>query len=149
MAGFIGIKNDGQKIVETNFWETDYAHNGICYLSINAGCYRLLIPENRRDWLREINTAKEIIISRGPAPQASPPKSDALEILFEDGTDSPFMILIGPEQVERMPADADHGWKGVMHIYDRLAEKPLIEFTRVYYRRVKKLPYMKRVEENG
>jgi hypothetical protein len=145
MLGFIKIESDGPKIVSTNYWETDYARNGVCYLSINAGCYRLLLPESLRKWISEMKTGQEVVISRGPTPRSNPPKSDALEILFEDKTNSPFVVLIGPEQVERMPSDEDRGWKGIMDVYCGNHAEPVLVFTRVYYRKVKELPCHKPV----
>jgi len=140
---FIIVKNDGQKIIETNYWESEYAKNGYCYMSVNAGCYRLLIPKNRKDWLKDMEAAKEVVISRGPNETVRPPKSDAFEIMFEDNTESPFVIQTGPEQWERAPSDDDQGWKGCMRVYYGSTEKPVLEFLRVFYRRVEKLPCMK------
>jgi len=143
---YVKIDNDGQKIVSTNFWETEYALNGYCYLSINAGCYRLLVPKFHKDWLDEIKKAKEVVLSRGPARNLKPPKSDALEIMFEDHTEEPFVITISPEQMDRMPTDADGGWKGFFDIYYLDAAEPVQHFDRVYYRKVKELPCMKAVK---
>jgi hypothetical protein len=115
-------------------------------LSLNAGAYRLLVPKYRNDWLNNFLTARAVIISRGAAFTYKPPKSDALEILFEDETNSPFMILISPEQIDRMPTDADQGWKGVFYIYYDGSKEPVLKFDKVYYRKVKDLPCLKRVE---
>ena len=144
---FIKIENDGQKILETNYWQTEYAQNGYFYLSINAGCYRLLIPKNNNSCLAEIETAKEVVISRGPGMGFMPPKADMLEILFEDHTESPYVINIGPEQVERFPSDADRGWKRIFHVYCGNHDKPALEFEKVYYRKVNKIPFLKPVQE--
>jgi hypothetical protein len=141
----IGIKNDGRKIIDTNFWTSEYAENGICYMSINAGCYRLLVPHYRQDWIKEMQAAQSVVISRGPHLSAMPPKSDAFEIMFADNTQSPFIIYTGTEQWDRTPTDADQGWKGVCHVYFDGSQKPVIEFQNVYYRRVKKIPWMKKV----
>jgi hypothetical protein len=142
----ISIKNDGRKIIDTNYWTSEYAKNGICFMSINAGCYRLLVPHFRKDWIKEMQAAQSVIISRGPFPDAMPPKADAFEIMFEDNTQSPFIINTGTEQWDRAPADADQGWKGVCHVYFDGIQKPIIEFQNVYYRRVKKIPWMKKVQ---
>ena len=139
----VGVVNDGQKIIETNYWESEHAKYGFCYISINAGCYRLLVPKFREDWLKEIETAKEVVISRGPSPNSSPPKADAFEIMFEDHTDSPFSVIMSPEQWDRMPSDGDFGWKGKMHIYFDGSKEPVMEFYDLYYRRVKNLPWLK------
>jgi hypothetical protein len=100
---FISIENEEQKLVKTNYWESEYAKNGYCFITINAGWYRLLVPRYREDWLGDIKSANSVIISRGPAPRFQPPKSDAFEILFEDNTQSPFSITTSPEQWDRVP----------------------------------------------
>jgi len=143
------IVNDGPKITETNYWESEYAKYGFLYMSINAGCYRLLIPKFREDFLKEMATAKDVVISRGPSPNTNPPKADAFEILFDDHTDSPFSIVMGPEQWDRIPSDSDHGWKGKVHIYFDKSKGPVMEFYDLYYRRVKKLPWLKPAPPRG
>ena len=41
----IHSENDGPEIVLTNYWEHEQAKAGFCFLSINAGCFRLLVPK--------------------------------------------------------------------------------------------------------
>ena len=139
----VSITNDGPKIIETNYWESEHAKYGFLYMSINAGCYRLLIPKFREDYLKEIATAKDVVISRGPAPNLQPPRSDYFEIMFDDHTDTPFIINVGVEQWDRVPTDADQGWKGKMHIYFDRSKEPVMEFYNLFFRRVKKIPCMK------
>ena len=142
MENFIEITNDGQNIIETNFWASEYARNGYIYVSINDGCYRLLIPKGRKDYIEGMKGANAVLISRGPAMELMPPKSDALEILFEDGTTKPWVITIGSEQIDRLPSDVDRGWKGIMRVFYNTHIESIFEFP-VYYRRVKELPYLK------
>jgi hypothetical protein len=144
--GWIFIENNGQGGMTTNFWQTDFAKNGYCFVTLDAGYYRLLVPYYRKDWLAEMKTAREVIISRGPWPSGRPPKKDAFEIMFEDGTSSPFIINVGPEQWDRAPGEADQGWKGVFSVYFDGATKPTLEFKKVFYRRVPKIPWLKKVE---
>src|SRR6516225_9381179 len=40
------ISNSGWQIVACNFWEMELARAGKVFLSINAGCFRLLLPES-------------------------------------------------------------------------------------------------------
>lgn len=44
----ITISNDGQKIVSTNYWDTEHAKRGFLYLSWNAGAGRLLLPDTNQ-----------------------------------------------------------------------------------------------------
>jgi hypothetical protein len=101
------ITNNGPEIASTNFWETPHAHAGKVFLSLNAGCFRLLLPEDLEDQLAEMRTARNVVISRGPWPGGG--KADAIEVLFDDGTDSPLAIHIGTEQVDQLPLDSDAG----------------------------------------
>ena len=39
------IGNAGKEITQSNYWETEMAQAGFAYLSFNAGCARLLIPD--------------------------------------------------------------------------------------------------------
>ena len=101
----IRIDNDGPDIVATDYWATPNAQQGYFYLSINAGAFRLLIPDVRAAEIADWASAREVIVSRGPWPQAV--RTDALELLFEDGTDSPYAIHMGLEQIDRLPLPRD------------------------------------------
>ena len=101
----ISVHNDGPDIVETDYWATPNAAQGYFYLSINAGAFRLLVPEAHTAALRDWASAREVIISRGPWREGG--KGDAIEILIEDGSDSPYVIHMGTDQTDRLPLDAD------------------------------------------
>lgn len=136
------IANNGAEIAKTDFFDSDLAAQGLLYLSWSAGAARLLVPDNRHGWLNEMATAREVIISRGPWPAKR--ASDALELLFEDGSDSPFAVRIGVEQTDRLIPD------------QRIAtDLNVLVITRAgvalrlpgRYRRVAQVPCMKRWEE--
>lgn len=84
----IEISNDGKLIKETNYFESEYYKSGYFILSINAGAFRLLTPDQHVRQIAELKTCKEVIISRGPWPETG--KHDAFEILFEDNSSNPF-----------------------------------------------------------
>lgn len=91
------IKNDGQTIIDTNFWDSDHAQRGMLYLSENAGTLRLLVPEAMEIHLSEMRTGRsaEIVDSlRFPG--------RCYDIVFDDGTSSPFFLAI-----DRRSVDAD------------------------------------------
>ena len=73
------IRNDGPEIAETNYWTSEQAKAGYLYLSTNAGTFRLLVPEKRIEFVTEMLTASEAILSRGPWPEQG--GRDAVEIL--------------------------------------------------------------------
>lgn len=139
---FIIVNNDGVDIKSTNYWDSDLCKSGIYYLSINAGAYRLPLPPKMNAALKEIESANSVIISRGPLRG----KTDGLELLFEDDSSNPYCLHMDTQAMDRLPSDADLGWKGVLFIYANGSNKPVIEFSRVYYRKVDQLPYLKPVK---
>jgi hypothetical protein len=98
------ISNDGPRIVETNFWETRFDRDGLMYLSINARALRLLLPRNLEEYLADMASAKLVILSR-----PRNPGKYAMEILFDDGTDSPFALHLDTPQIDRLPPPEDDG----------------------------------------
>ena len=104
---FIEVYSEGAEITYTNYWETEMAEKGFLYLSANAGTIRLLVPPSQLAALAEMKTAKEVIIYRGPWRDHG--NRDALEIVFEDYSETPYLAYLVAEQVERMPADSDQG----------------------------------------
>lgn len=102
------ISNRGQAIVDTNYWDSEHARAGLFYLSWNAGAGRLLVPDSQKAVLRELVGAREVIVSRGP--WADQGGREALELLWEDGSDAPFAIHLVTEQTDRLvPAEQQGG----------------------------------------
>jgi len=99
--------NDGKKLISTNYWESDYARNGLAYLSWNAGAARLLLPFNLINALKEISDSKYVIVSRGA--WAAQGGRDAIELLFEDNSDSPYCLHLSAQQTDRLLPEEDQG----------------------------------------
>jgi hypothetical protein len=130
------IENKGPEIVSTNYWLTEHAQRGYVFLSANAGAIRLLVPNKAARHLPDMLSAKEVIVSRGPLPEDG--RHDALEILFEDYSEQPFMIHVGTERIDRMPADSDRNRSFVFAIWTpegKMKEMP------GRYRKVNRLPF--------
>ncbi len=143
----ITIQNDGPELVETNYWESEYARNGYVYLTINAGCFRLLVPDGKGIPVEDLKTGQVVLVTRGPWPEMG--RHDALELLFEDYSDNPFCLHIVPEQVDRMPLDSDRDRPGqppkwTFAVYTRGGK---VHEAPARYRKAKKLPYMKEWRE--
>ena len=130
----IEIENNKQQIVRTNYWDSEHAGLGYFYLSWNAGAARLLVPDNQKPALSEMKTAKIVIISRGQWRGR-----DALELLFEDNTDTPYVINVVAEQTDRMIPDIDQGGGFVVTAWTRQGKELSLTGK---YRRVKELPCM-------
>lgn len=103
----IEIRNKCQAIELTNYWDTEMAANGYLYLSWNAGAGRVLIPDSQKAMLRELKGARAVIVSRGPWIDHG--MRDAIELLWEDGSDAPFCVHLVTEQCDRLIPDYQQG----------------------------------------
>lgn len=99
------IDNDGPLITGTDYFASDVARKlSAVYVSINAACVRLLVPDPA---MVDAAGANYVIISRGKSPRDG--WRDMLELLWEDGSDTPYIADVGAESVDRMPAAKDDG----------------------------------------
>lgn len=133
MDNFIVVENNGQLIESTNYWETSNAKSGFVFVSINAGAYRVLVPDSQVAFIEDMKTAKNVVITRGPWAEKN--RLDAFELLFDDMSKSPFVIMLERQQWDRIPSDADLGWKGVVYIYTSKQRDPVLMFNKVFYRK--------------
>ena len=115
------IKNAGQRIAETNYWDSEHAKAGMVYLSWNAGAARLLLPDLQKPMLREMRGARHVIVSRGT--WSGQGGRDALEVLFEDGSDNPFAIHLVAEQCDRLLPGDNQGGGFQFTVWTRGGEK--------------------------
>lgn len=113
----IVIKNAGQAIVSTNYWQAEHAAAGLFYLSWNAGAGRLLVPDVAIAELQEMRGADLVIVSSGLwAAQGGRP---AIELLWEDGSDNPYCIHLVEEQTDRKIPETDQGGRMVIAAWTR------------------------------
>jgi hypothetical protein len=143
MDPLITITNNGPLIAATNYFASPLALRGLLYASINAGAVRLLIPWPMQSLLDEIGTATHVIMSRAPWPAQGLP--DAIEILFEDGTDSPYALQLSPQQLDRLPAPADAGRPDLLFSawVDRDGQPHRAVNLPLYYRTAEVLPCLR------
>lgn len=136
----IAIHNRGQDIdlEESNYWDTDMAYHDKLVLSWNAGAGRLLVPDGLTSAIPEMLTGKLAVITRGAWPAGQ--KADAIEIMFDDDSDSPFCLHLSVEQCSQMLPDADIGIEFPFTIWTRVGK--VGEMTG-QYRRAATLPYLK------
>lgn len=107
IVSIITITNRGPDIAATDYWDSPANERGILHLSTNAGAFRLLIPRGLEDHLNEMATAKRVVITRGP--WRDPPHPEAVELLFDDESDSPFVVHLGADQCATLPPASEHG----------------------------------------
>ena len=141
--GMITIGNQGQRIASTDYWDSDHARAGYLYLSWNAGAARLLVPDSQKAVIREMKTSEHVIISRGPWTDQG--GREALELLFEDGSDAPFCMHLVAEQCDRLIPDTEQGGGFVVTVWTRGGEKLRLPGK---YRRVDSLPCLQPWEQH-
>lgn len=115
------ISNKGQAVEHTNYWDSDHAKAGYCFLSWNAGAARLLLPDVLKPALKEMRSARYVIVSRGPWTEHG--GRDALELLFEDNSDSPYCLHLVAEQTDRLLPEDNQGGGFVVTVWTRGGEK--------------------------
>lgn len=145
MSDLIRIDNHGPLITGTNFFRSDLAGAGKLYLSVNAGAFRLLVPPHLEPAVSEMATGTVAVISRGPWPAEG--QADALEVMLDDGTDSPWCCHLDTRSVDRLPLDEDAGRGWVLTVWTRprrVGSRPHKALERpAYYRRVERLPCLR------
>ena len=130
------IQNDRNKIISTNYWASELNSKGLYYISINAGTFRILVPDIYEDLKSEFETGKDIIITTGKEQG-----SDAVEILFDDHSSDPFRLLVDQQQLDRIPINKDYNKFHSLLMYTK--DCKLILSSKVYLRKVKNLPCLK------
>jgi hypothetical protein len=136
----LSIQNNGPEITATNYWKSPYAVNGAVFLSINAKCFRVLLPAALEQSLADMRTAREVVVSRGPWHEHG--RADAIELLFEDCGPNPFVMLFGKDQIDNFPLDRDHGRLDLTCSVWTIGPVKAMELP-AKYRIVKKLPCAK------
>jgi hypothetical protein len=127
------IKNDGQEILSSNFWDSETAS---FFLSVNAGAARLLIPDSKIGEIGKMMKGNLVILSRGPCwPQAD---KDAIEIMFDDGSKTPYSIQLMAEQTDDLIPASMHGKNFTFSAWRKNAVKTFERPAR--FRMVKRLP---------
>lgn len=139
MKNLITISNNGKELTETNYWELEHSQKGKFYVSINAGCIRLLCPPSQKIMISEMKTGKIIIISKGFWTEQN---RDGVEIMFEDNSESPFALHLSVEQFDFVPKDGKR-WRFAIYTKD---EGKIFD-KKCKVRTVKTIPYMKEWRE--
>lgn len=133
------VENNEKELIRTNYWETEHEKKGYFHLSINAGAFRLLVPQNQEHLIKEFRTGEYCIVSKGPS--LSPFHPFMMELLFEDHTDYPYSLLLCAGQVDRNPASSDAGRKLPLSVWTKGCNKVLEMDS--YFRVVDRIPYLK------
>jgi hypothetical protein len=135
------IENDGPTITSTDYWTSDHGKAGAVFLSINAGAFRLLVPPRvERDVLDGLGKVRDAVVSRGPWPDER--VADAVEVLLDDGSRSPFALHLSLASVDRLPIDDDakKTWRLSLWVRDGDEGARCALDVPCGYRRSKRLP---------
>ncbi len=137
----IHIRNNGQMIDATNYWTSSLARSDKVFFSVNERCVRLLLPAS--EFLDDGVFAKTqyVIISRGIIRGM-----DAYEVLFEDGSNTPFAIHTLATQWDRLIAKTDDGRTDIcFHVYHQASDgqPKLLKQWAARFRVVGHLPHLR------
>lgn len=118
---------------------------GTMFLSLNAGAFRLLLPTGWEEAVQEMQTGREIVVSRGPWAKDPGHGLDAIELLFEDGTADPYAIHLQASQCDRLPLPEDVAQEWVFSAWTAPRRgKPHRALDRpCWYRIVPQIPWLK------
>ena len=147
MSTYLIVDNDGPLVVSSNYWDLPECAMGKVLLTVNAGAFRLLLPPAAEGALEDMRAAKICVVSRGPWPAAG--LADALEVLFDDSTDSPYAIHTAPAASDRLPLDSDAAGEWTLTAWTRPRRgAPHLALERpCRYRRVPRLPWLRPWED--
>jgi len=138
----LSIHNHGPLITSTNYWDSEIAAAGKLYCSLNSGAIRILLPPSAYTFLADMRPAHYCILSRGPWPAESIP--DAVEILFEDDSDSPFALHLTPASFDLLPAAPDRGREWTLSAWIAKDGRPHKALDKLcHWRQVPRLPWLK------
>lgn len=138
----VEVTNHGPLILGSSYWGSEMERRGLFFLSPNAGCIRLLVPSVHRQAIQEMRTGKHVILSRGPWPERG--QADALELLFDDGSASPFALHLTAASCALLPGEPDAGREWTFAAWDMKKGVPHRALERVCrWRRVASLPCLR------
>jgi hypothetical protein len=85
------VAADKNQLIGTNYWSSAPAQAGFYMLAHCKKALFLLCPKAKKSDIREMKTAKEVIISHGLWIEAG---EMGIEVLFEDNTSRPFSLTL-------------------------------------------------------
>lgn len=137
----VSVSNHGPLITASNYWGSETEQAGKVWCSVNAGCIRVLVPRDTRALISDCRGGQYAVLSRGPWPAMR--LADAVEIMWEDGSSSPFAMHLSPEAFDLLPGPPGAGAEWTIAVWDCKKGRPHMAVQRrCYWRRVPRLPWM-------
>lgn len=132
-------ENHGPLILSSTYWGSELEAAGKFYVTCNAGAIRLLVPPAKRELIEAARQSRYAVLSRGPWPAVALP--EAVEILFEDDSASPYALHLHPDSFDLLPGEPEAGKEWLVTLWDVKKGKPhkAVE-RRCHWRRVAKIP---------
>jgi hypothetical protein len=138
----IQVSNHGPLITSTDYFSSELAQRGLVFCSVNAGAIRILLPRERWPDLNDMRQSKYCVLSRGPWPGERKP--EAIEIMFEDHSGSPYALHLTPESFDMLPAEPPPGREWICTAWIEKDGAPHKSLERIcHWRRVDKIPCMR------
>jgi hypothetical protein len=143
------ITNHGPLITASNYWQSEMAQRGLLYLSTNAGCFRLLIPDVHVGLIPDIRQGAKSVIVSMLRPEKWQPNAYCVEFMVEDRSASPWACHLSPGQVDRAPLPEDVTRQWIASVWDGQRGRPHKCLERpAHFRFVTELPWLKPWEED-
>lgn len=114
--------NHGALLIASNYWGSDLDRTGKFYCSVNAGAVRLLLPCSRYSLVGEWRSCEYVILSRGPWPEQG--LDEAVEILFEDHSDSPYALHLAGQSFDLLPVEPEIGREWILSVWIEKKARP-------------------------
>lgn len=140
------IENEGAEIIRTNYAESEYAQKGYFFLSVQAGALRLLVPPCIEGQIPEMRQGAKYVVASFLPEKMHGPKKLALELLFEDGSEDPYVLSLSGSQIDRLPSPEDVGIQLVMSIWSMSDGARKAFSLPAYIQIVPALPCLRRIE---
>lgn len=92
------FRNNEKNIVETNYFNSELEKHGIMFCSVNAKCFRFLIPQKHisgdsgQKIIREMRTGKKVLINI---------EDNVYTFKFDDGSETPYTIELNDKCFDR------------------------------------------------
>ena len=136
------FEKDGS-ISQSDYWDTEMCQRGFVFMYFIDGFYSLCIPNEKHAIFNEVKGIEPVIITKGQYKT----KEECYEIMFDDGSENPYMMILEPEQVFFKPSNEFLGWKGKMNILAGSPKNIKLKMDKLFYRIGVTLPCLQPVNE--